>query len=766
MKKIFLIIIWSSVAHQIVKAQTPSFPTSSNADLIKAMTLYEKARIIMGLGMDVPAFGPDKMPPDTAKPYNPVDGAAGTTYAIARLKIPAIVLADGPAGLRINPTRANEKNTYYCTAFPIGTLLASSWNPTVVKNVGNAIGNEVAFYGANVLLAPAINIHRNPLGGRNFEYYSEDPVVSGKIGAAYIMGVQKNNVGTSIKHFAANNHEANRMNIDVQMTQRTLREIYLRGFEIVVKEAKPWTLMSSYNKINGTYTSQSNDLITTILQKEWGYKGLVMTDWFAGDNGAAQMAAGNHMIMPGTKKQLDDIINAVNNGTLKIESLNENVDRVLNLIRQSQKIATLKTIRNKTQNAAVSRMAATEGMILLKNENSSLPLNKPATKIALYGNMSYRTVIGGTGSGDVNKEYSVSIADGFVKAGYQVNNDIIKAYNNHLIESDKNIKPPAMWFMPKELPQEMDIAIATLQNEAATNDVAILTIGRTSGEFEDRALSNFYLSDKEKTLVKNISDAYHAKGKKLIVLLNIGGIIEMASWQAAADAILVTWQPGQEAGHAIADIVSGKVNPSGKLATTIPVDYNDLSTANGFPGTPAAMPTSITYNEGVYVGYRYFEKATKPVVYEFGFGKSYTNFNISNIKLTNSIFKNQIGVSVTVTNTGKVAGKEVVQLYLGAPSANTDFSKPVKELKAFMKTTLLAPQQSQVIQFTISKRDLCSFNEAQSAWVADAGKYEVLIGSSSKNIAQKAAFTLPQTMVVEKVNNVLAPINNINTLKL
>ncbi len=753
------------LAFTSVNAQLPQLGKSSNSKIVNAMTVEEKARLIMGLGMYVAGFLDNMMPPDTIKGFNPVDGSAGVTYAIPRLGIPAIVLADGPAGLRISPTRVNDKATYYCTAFPIGTLLASSWDEATIKKVGHAIGHEVKEYGADVLLAPALNIHRNPLGGRNFEYYSEDPLVSGKSAAAYINGVQENGVGTSIKHFAANNHEANRMKINVQVDQRALREIYLRGFEMAAAASNPWTLMSSYNKINGTYTSQNYDLITTILQKEWNYNGLVMTDWFGGDDGAAQMNAGNHMIMPGTKIQYEQILVGIKNGNLKMSMLDANVDKVLDLILRSQTFHHYKYSNkpNLAANALVAKDAAAAGFVLLKNDRNTLPVKPGAVKIALFGNSAYQTITGGTGSGDVHKAYSISIADGLGK-NYLLNKDLQQQYQVYLSDAEKKIKKPAMEFMPKELPAEKIITEAEAAEMANNNDVAILTIGRTSGEFIDRKLENdFYLTETEKANLKITSDAFHAKNKSLIVLLNIGGVIEMKSWQDMADAVLLIWQPGQEGGNAVKEVISGVVNPSGKLATTFPVEYTDAASAKGFPGTPAAMPTEIKYTEGIYVGYRYFEKNNRKVVYPFGFGLSYTNFTYSNLKISSGIFKDKLLVTADITNTGKTAGREVVQLYLSAPAKQLD--KPLKELRSFAKTTLLQPGKKETVTFTLDKRDLCSFDESRSAWVAEAGDYTIHIGASSKDTKLNTSFILQNELVVKKVNNVLAPVQKITELK-
>ena len=369
MKKSALFVV---AAAALMVGCTPAEKVTKNTidqqEVISKLSLEDKAHFVIGSGME--GFSGDNAVIGATK--NLVPGAAGTTYPLDSLGIPAVVLADGPAGLRIDATREGDKETYYCTHFPIGTLLASTWNTKLVGEVGQAIGEEVKEYGADVLLAPALNIMRNPLCGRNFEYYSEDPVVAGKTAAAYIKGVQKNDVGTSIKHFAANNQETNRMNTDARISQRALREIYLKGFEIAIKESKPWTVMTSYNYINGTYSSESKDLVETILRDEWGYEGTVMTDWFGGKDGAKQMWAGNDMLQPGKNEQFDSIVAGVKSGKLDVADLDRNVKRVLNLVEKSPHFQGYQ-YSNKPDlkaHAAVTRQSAAEGMELMKKLRS------------------------------------------------------------------------------------------------------------------------------------------------------------------------------------------------------------------------------------------------------------------------------------------------------------------------------------------------------------------------------------------------------------
>ena len=406
-------------------------------DLISKMTDEEKASMLMGTGM--PGF--DGLTPVVGAIEGRVPGAAGGTYEIKRLGIPEIIVADGPAGLRIKPIRDNDKNTYYCTAFPVGTALASTWNPELIQSVGKAMGNEVKEYGVDVLLAPALNIHRNPLNGRNFEYYSEDPLIAGKIAAAMVNGIQSNGVGTSIKHFAANNQETNRLSINEHITERTMRELYLKGFEITVKESNPWTVMSSYNLINGTYTSARKDLLTDILRDEWGFKGIVMTDWFGGyagfnalkagtSNVVAQLEAGNDLLMPGLPAQKAAILENMKNGKLSKSAVDTNLKRILELVFKSPTIAKYKYSNkpNLKANAEVTRNAAAEGMVLLKNNNNLLPYTAKAKAISAFGVTSYDFIAGGTGSGDVNEAYTVSLIEGLEKGGYQLDAELKTLY--------------------------------------------------------------------------------------------------------------------------------------------------------------------------------------------------------------------------------------------------------------------------------------------------------------------------------------------------
>lgn len=759
-----------------IAAATPKLGKSSIDKVVKAMTLEEKVHLLIGTGM----AGFDGSEAVVGATKSLVPGAAGTTYPIPRLGIPAIVLADGPAGLRIDPTREGDEATYYCTHFPIGTLLASTWDTGLVESVGQAMGNEVLEYGADVLLAPALNIHRNPLCGRNFEYYSEDPLVAGKIAAAYVRGIQSNGVGTSIKHFAGNNQESNRMANNSIVSERAMREIYLKGFEIAVKEAQPWTVMSSYNYINGKYASEDPGLLTDILRTDWGFGGTVMTDWFGGSNGAAQVTAGNDMLQPGLDKQYQQIMAAVKDGSLDEKLIDRNVKRILELIMRTPRFKGYK-YSNKPDlqaHAAVTRQSATEGMVLLKNDNNALPLKPSCKKVALLGCTSYDFIAGGTGSGNVNRAYTVSLLEGLQNAGYVLDSKLGEDYKAH-IEAERN-KPansdnPLAKFLPTARPGEMTIGRARMEALAADNDVALITIGRNSGEFLDRTPSDFDLTTAEKMLIESATRSFHAAGKPVVVVLNIGGVIETASWKNKPDAILCAWQAGQEGGNSVTDILAGRVSPSGRLTMTFPLSFVDHASSHNFPlegamssfnfadhgeSTGKALWDFTPYEEDVYVGYRYFDSFDKDVSYPFGYGLSYTTFDIANPVVDRKDGK--VNVTVDVRNTGAVAGKHVVQLYARAPEAKAA-NRPEQELKAFAKTAELAPGETGKVTLTFDEADLAMFDADASAWKVAPGTYRLALGSSSRDRALDVA--LPVDARELPVSRALVPAEPISTLR-
>ena len=765
-----IIVLLTLTTTNVTCGQNPAPQLGKNSvkEVVAAMTLEEKVKLLVGMGfnLDIPGLPPieeeDRRTPER------VVGAAGRTHAIPRLNIPSLTLSDGPAGVRIDPTRNGDNSkTYYATGFPIATLLASSWDTETARRVGAAMGSEVRDYGIDILLAPALNIHRNPLGGRNFEYYSEDPLVAGKMTAAFVRGIQSNGVGTSIKHFAVNNQEFNRMQSNSVIGERALREIYLKGFEIAVKESQPWTVMSSYNLINGTYASQAGELLTTLLRSEWGFKGFVMSDWFGGNDAVAQIRAGNDMLMPGFVAQSQAIIKAISDGTLSTKQLDTSVERVLNIVLQSPtfKHFNYSNAPDLTSNARVVRETAAEGMVLLQNDGNALPI--APTKVSLFGNTSYELIAGGTGSGDVNKKYVVSLDQGLLAAGFTIDESLRQTYKE-FIADQKARRPKGRPFMPLPPISEMSIAGDRLEQLATDSNIAVLTLGRSSGEFEDRQVENdFTLTTIERNLIDNISNAFHAKGKKIVVVLNVAGPIEIASWRTKVDAILLAWQPGQEGGYSITDVLSGKVNPSGKLATTFPVSYDDVPSAKTFPGKElvgvkpyidnpfAGKPAEAVYDEGIYVGYRYYDTFGVKPAYEFGYGLSYTTFTFGDLKLNKGNFDGPVTVSVTVKNTGKVPGKEVAQLYISAPDQK--LKKPKNELKAFAKTRLLKPGESQTISFELTSKDLASFDPASSSWVAEAGTYSLNIASSSANIKASRNVELAKDVVVEKSQKLLSP---------
>jgi len=753
-----LVILLLSLTATAFAQSLPQLGQNSLDEVVAALSPAEKVQLLVGAG--TAGWSGSAAVGET---HRLVPGAAGTTQPVKRLGIPAIVLADGPAGLRIAPKREKEERSYYCTAFPVATLLASTFDTALIESVGETMGREVLEYGVDVILGPALNIHRNPLCGRNFEYYSEDPLLTGKMAAAMISGIQKNGVGTSIKHFAANNQELKRTGNDARMTRRALREIYLKGFEIAVREAQPWTVMSSYNRINGTYTSESRELLTGILRDEWGFKGTVMTDWFGGKAAAAQIHAGNDLLMPGRTDQMLAILSAQLEQKLDQKDVDASVKRILQLILKSPRGrgSSFSNAPDLEAHARIARSAAAEGMVLLKNNRNTLPLAPSVKKIAAFGNTSYSFISGGTGSGDVNEAYTISLVDGLTNAGYDLDGGLKSIYEEYFKKEQEKNKAdsnnPLAAFWLRKPPAEMVLDGAVINAKAAEADIALITIGRNSGEFEDRKLEgDFMLTDVEKKLIADVSGAFHRAGKRVIVILNVGGVIETASWKQIPDAILLAWQAGQEAGNAVADLLCGAVNPSGRLPMTWPVHYDDIASSKNFPVNVALSREEMwadmmgagqggnerrnieytLYEEDIYVGYRYFDTFIKPVSFPFGYGLSYTTFQCSRPVVTET--EGGWRISCVVRNTGKLAGKEAVQLYVAAPGKK--LAKPARELKAFTKTRLLQPGESQEVLFHLDSYALASYDESRSAWVTESGSYQAMVGASSRDPKAKAVF--------------------------
>lgn len=719
-------------------AQAPQLRTDNIDEILNAMTLREKATLLVGeLAANQNAQGTQI---GNTEKYIP--GAAGNTHSIPRLGIPPTVMADGPAGLRIYTKRDYDSNTYNCTGFPIGTSLAASWNEDIVYRATKAMGNEVLEYGVDVLLAPGNNIQRNPLCGRNFEYFSEDPVLSGNIAAAYINGIQSNAVGTSLKHYAFNNQETRRLGNDARVSQRAAREIYLKPFEIAVKKSQPWTVMSSYNKVNGEYTNSRRDLLTDILRNDWGYNGIVVTDWGGYFDAVKCLTAGNDLVEPGSPKFINEIVEAVESGKLDQKYVDACVRRMLAYVVKTPRFKKYKFSNNPDLKAhtQIVREAAAEGTVLLKNNENLLPLNH-TENVALFGCGSYRPIAGGTGSGDVNKAYIV-----MRNAGFNVDNNLVSEYTKYLWAYDEKMAKLEWWQRNPVAPEFIPDALA---DAVKNNDIAIVTIQRQSGEGRDRPAADFELDADDKALLTQVADAFHKAGKKVVVVLNVGGAIETASWKDIPDAILLPWQCGQEIGHSIADMLTGKVAPSGHLPMTLPEKLSDHASTKNFPlDSPDISGWGdenkndrknidyTEYEEDIYVGYRWFDKQRLNVSYPFGYGLTYTTFEFEGLKLNvkngDTYSDDIIEVSVNVKNTGATAGKQVVQVYVAAPKGNQN--KPEQELKGFAKTRLLKPGESQLLTICIPKINLASFYVKKSAWIVDGGTYVFRIGDNSRNI--------------------------------
>ncbi len=750
----------------------PKLNADNIDEVIASMTLEEKARMVNGIGT---FWGGSA----STRNLRDVPGLPGGTYEVSRLGIPPLYFGDGPLGLRLDEVRDFDNYHYYATNVPVPLLMASSWDPQIIYEVAQDIAEECRDYGVDVMLGPSINLLRNPLGGRTHEYYSEDPYLTGMMAASFTEGVQSVGIGASIKHFAANNQETNRGAVNSIISQRALRELYLRSFELSIAKCEPWTVMTSYNGLNGHWTSENKELLEDVLRGDWGFKGAVMTDWGGGRHPVQQMLAGNDLLEPGNDRAVQAIITAVKDGSLPESVLDKNVHRILELVVKTYSYRNYK-FSNKPDidsHRAMARSSAAEGAILLKNNNGALPFTSSVKNVAIYGKTGYKMIPGGIGHNENSAgNYSISLVEGLRLAGYNVDYDMVKAnmvnpYEARMRQQNNPFGAPAAVEDEKEIPAEELII------QSGENDIALIVLGHVAGEGNDRKKSDFYFTDKEKQLIKDVTAAYHAAGKKAIVILNIPGPVEVESWKDIPDAILCIYQGGEQIGNWVTDVLKGAVTPSGKLTTTFALDIMDYPSSKNFPvmekeqamsgmmaqGARFEVKDNMTtdgernkdytvYEEGIYVGYRYFDTFGVKVSYPFGYGLSYTTFKYSDPKIVKS--GDKFTVSVTVTNTGKYSGKEVVQLYVAAPKSKLD--KPKKELRSFAKTGLLAPGQSETLSMTVSVSDLASFNTAASRWETDKGTYTFMIGASVADIKAELTGKVDKQWT-KAVRNVLAP---------
>ena len=735
-------------------AAQPKLSENNIPEVVKAMSAREKALLVVGFNNGCEGYTPG------------LPGTGGLTHPFPQYGIPSVVMMDGPVGVRLEADWNDGRGpVHFTTSFPTGLLTAASWDRDVAEKVGEGIGEETLSMGGDVILAPGMNLLRNPLNGRNFEYFSEDPLLSGSIAAAFINGVQRTGAGTSAKHFAANSQESNRLDGDSRMDTRTLRELYVRGFEICLRESEPWTVMASYNLLNGLYTQESHDLLTRILREDFGYKGLVVTDWTGKRNTPLQLHAGCDLFMGGMAVQTEHILASLEDGSLSPEDLDRAATKVLEMVVKSASFRNqglTPTLQPDLQaHAALVRSMAAEGMVLLKNDGT-LPLSP--SRVALFGVHSYSLIPGGNGAAYVNCPYVSQLDAALQETGFSINPALEQLYRGYaaFAEADVAFNHKVNVHVGKAQKEELEITRSLIEQAEKSADVAVITLGRTSGEARDRVLDkDFLLQENERTLLENVCEVFRAAGKKVVVVLNICGAVETASWNHLPDAILCAWLPGQEGGHAIADVLTGKVNPSGRLPMTFPVDYFDIAGAEDFPynfisnkanesavhperrGLDPKNLAYTDYTEGIYVGYRHFLTRGKEVAYPFGFGLSYTSFAYSRPSVKQQ--GGQIVAAVTVTNTGNVAGKEAVGLYVHAPLGHFS-DKPERELRAFGKTGLLQPGESQVLTFSFPLKDLASFNAALSRWEVAKGKYSVHFGAD----CTRPAASLPLTIGRER----------------
>ncbi|WP_208588567.1 glycoside hydrolase family 3 C-terminal domain-containing protein [Gracilibacillus suaedae] len=643
---------------------------------------------------------------------------------VERLGIPSIMVTDGPHGLRKQAEDADHlglSNSVPATCFPSAVGLASSWDRDLVNKVGVALGEEAQAEKVGVLLGPGANIKRSPLCGRNFEYFSEDPYLSSEMAASHIKGVQSQGVGTSLKHFAANNQEHRRMSTNAVVDERTLREIYLASFEQVVKKAEPWTVMCSYNKVNGEFAAESKNLLTDILRDEWGFNGFVVSDWGAVNERVDGLKAGLELEMPASKGIGENkILSAIESGELTEESLDQAVERLLRIIFMAVDNQKENASYDKQDHHQLAKQVASEGMVLLKNDEEILPLSTD-NHVAVIGALAKQPRYQGGGSSHINPTYLDDIYEE-IERSVSSKANIAYAQGYHL-ESDH---------IDKKLIEEA-------KQTALEADKAILFIGlpdRYESEGYDRTHLN--IPENQRQLMEEVAQVQ----PNVIVVLSNGAPIEIP-WLDKVKAILEGYLGGQALGGAIADILFGKVNPSGKLAETFPVKLSDNPSYLNFPGDG----DTVEYKEGIYVGYRYYDAKEIEPLFPFGYGLSYTNFEYSNLSISDKEIQDSetLTVSLTVTNTGEVFGKEVVQLYVQDVESN--ISRPEKELKQFEKVAL-QPRESKEVTFRLDKRAFAYYNVDLKDWHVETGDFDILIGKSSREIVLKETVKVISTVSV------------------
>lgn len=651
---------------------------------------------------------------------------AWSTQPIERLDIPYIWMADGPHGLRRAPTTDTwgYGNQAPATCFPTASALSASWDMELVEEVGAALGVESNALGVDLLLGPGINIKRSPLAGRNFEYFSEDPLLSGKLGVAYINGVQGQGVGATVKHYVANNVETQRMWANSNLDDRTLNEIYMTPFEITVKEAQPWSVMACYNRVQGEYGTESLKLLTDKLKNDWGFKGFVVSDWDAVVDRVQGIRAGMHLEMPGKPARITSkmVVDAVKNNELDEKQLDSIVKDLLRVVFMGQNTEDKFGDQNLEQHHQLARKVAAEAITLLKNTKKLLPVDTAKyKKIAVLGEFAVNPRYQGNGSSQVKPTKLDKFID-IIRQEYGQDIEITYSAGYSLADDD-------------------DLSLVDAAVEVAADADLALVMAGLPLSYESEGIDRKHI-DLPPSHNKLISDVAKVQPNTAIILTN-GSAIAMP-WVNEVSAILETWLGGQAGAGAIADAVFGVVNPSGKLAETFPVRLEDSPAFLNFPGEDG----QVIYGERMFVGYRYFDKLNIEPLFPFGHGLSYTEFGYSNLKLSSTDItdKDQLQVSLTVTNTGKVKGKEVIQLYVADKESSVQ--RPVKELKAFDKIEL-APGESKEVSFTLSVRDFSYYSKVYDRWLAESGEFDILIGSSSRDIRLTGSLNLSNT---EKLN--------------